>query len=97
MLYTVLVRSHPSNGYTASALAFPGQEVKAATREEALAQIRQAIEALLAEGEVVEVDVSVPRPLIASSYSDTFGMFQDDPTFDDFIKEVQKYRLTAHT
>jgi hypothetical protein len=92
MLYSVLVRSHPSNGYIASALAFPGREVKAPTREEAIAQIRQVIEDLLAEGEIIEVDVSTPQPVIAASYSDTFGMFQDDPTFDDFVKEVQQYR-----
>lgn len=32
------------------------------------------------------------RPIIATAYQDTFGMFRDDPTFADFLAEVEKYR-----
>jgi hypothetical protein len=32
------------------------------------------------------------RPVIAVPYQDTFGMFRDDPTFADFLAEVEKYR-----
>ncbi|MFZ2358445.1 MAG: hypothetical protein WA040_03805 [Anaerolineae bacterium] len=31
-------------------------------------------------------------PVIAAPYQETFGMFRDDPTFADFLAEVQKYR-----
>jgi hypothetical protein len=31
-------------------------------------------------------------PIIESSFRDTFGVFRDDPTFADFLAEVEKYR-----
>jgi hypothetical protein len=32
------------------------------------------------------------QPVITAPYQDTFGMFRDDPTFADFLAEVDKYR-----
>jgi hypothetical protein len=32
------------------------------------------------------------RPIIATPYQDTFGMFRHDPTFTDFLAEVDKCR-----
>ena len=32
------------------------------------------------------------RPVIVAPYQDTFGMFREDPTFADFLAEVDKYR-----
>jgi hypothetical protein len=32
------------------------------------------------------------HPVIAAPYQDTFGMFREDPTFADFLAEVDKYR-----
>lgn len=92
MTYRVMLREKSPNGYVATALAWPECVVEAPTREEALARIRVAIAELLAEAEIVEVDVPVPHAVIAAPYAETFGMFRDDPTFDDFVEEVQKYR-----
>jgi predicted RNase H-like HicB family nuclease len=90
MTYRILLRSQPNDGYIATALAWPNCEVTAPTREEALAQIRSAIVQMLAEGEIVEVDV--PEPVIPTPYQETFGMFRNDPTFPEFIAEVENYR-----
>ncbi len=32
------------------------------------------------------------QPVIAAPYQDTFGMFRDDPTFAEFMAEVERYR-----
>ena len=90
MTYRVLLSKQPTNGYIATALNWPDCQVTAPTREEALMQIQVAIADLLATGEVV--DLEIPTPAIPASYADTFGMFKDDPTFVEFVEEVNKYR-----
>lgn len=90
MNYQILLRKEPTNGYIAMVLGWPGQEVTAPTREEALAQIRAAIIAALATAEIV--DLELPVPVIPAAYAETFGMFRNDPTYSDFVEEVNRYR-----
>jgi len=92
MTYPVLIRSKPNDGYVATALTLSNIEVEAPTKEQALAQIRQVILDTLAQGEIVDVEVSKPKSIIASSYDELFGMFKDDPTFPEFVREVENYR-----
>lgn len=54
--------------------------------------MRAAIAGLMAEGEVVQLDVPEVRPIISAPYQDTFGMFRDDPTFVEFLAAVEEYR-----
>lgn len=92
MSYSVLLQNQSPKGYRATLLAWPGVEVEAHTRKDALDQMRAAIAKLLTEGEVIELEVSDTRPIIAAPYHETFGMFRDDPTFPEFLAEVEKYR-----
>lgn len=92
MSYPILLRSKPNNGYVATALTLSNIEVEAPTREQALTQIRQVISDTLAQGEIVDLEISGAKPIIASSYDEIFGMFKDDPTFPEFVDEVEKYR-----
>ena len=90
MTYRILLRKEPTNGYVATALNWPDCQVTAPTRAEALTQIQIAISQLLTSGEII--DLEIPTPVIAASYAETFGFFQDDPTFANFIEEVNQYR-----
>ena len=92
MTYRLLLRNRAANGYTATALAWPDCTVEAPTREEALARMQQAIRELLAESEVVELEVPDSEAQLPKSDNGTFGMFRDDPTFAEFLEEVQAYR-----
>lgn len=92
MTYPILIRSKPNNGFVATALTLSNIEVEAPTREQALAQIRQVISDTLAQGELVNLEIAEPKPIIASSYDDLFGMFKNDPTFPEFVEEVEAYR-----
>lgn len=92
MSYSVLLQDQSPKGYRATLLAWPGVEVEAHTRKDALDQMRVAIAKLLADGEVVELEVSHDQPIIPAPYQETFGMFRDDPTFSDFLAEVESYR-----
>ena len=92
MTYRILLRNDPSNGYVATALAWPECVVEAPTREEALAGIQEALRKLLDTSEIVEMEIPGPPLEDPMAQHGTFGMFRDDPTFDEFAKEVQAYR-----
>jgi predicted RNase H-like HicB family nuclease len=92
MTYNILVQNNRADGYTATVLAFPGYSVDAPTRDEALARIYETIRQLLTEGEVVAMEVPTPAPALATSPQETFGIFCADPTFADFLQEVDLYR-----
>lgn len=96
MSYPILLRSKPKDGYVATALTLANIEVEAPTREQALARIRQVISNTLAQGEIVDLEISESKPIIASSYDEIFGMFKDDPTFPEFLDEVEKYRKSRN-
>lgn len=90
MLYQILLQKEPANGYIGTALGWPNCQVTAPTRDEAVEQIRATIEDFLRAGEIVNLDI--PTSIIPASYSDTFGTFRDDPTFAEFVAEVNRYR-----
>ena len=90
MTYRVLLRKEPANGYVAIALDWPGCQVTAPTRADALEQIQSAISDILSEGEIV--DLVIPEVVATHSYPNTFGAFRDDQTFTDFVSEVEQYR-----
>lgn len=92
MNYKILVRSQPSGKYIATALTLPGIMTEATSRADALEQMRYRIFDLLTKGEIVELDVAEPKSVNAALYQETFGMFQNDPTFSQFIEEMEKYR-----
>ncbi len=92
MTYSVLIRKHPKGGYVATALGWPEFAAKAPTRTEALDRIREIIAHLVAQGELVEVEIPLPQPVIPASYTETFGMFRNDPSFKKFVAATRTYR-----
>lgn len=96
MTYSVLLRNNPTQGYIATALAWPDCVVEAPTREEAIAGIRLAILELLNTSEIVEVELPHENSEATTAQHAGFGMFQDDPTFDEFVDEMQTYRQSRN-
>jgi predicted RNase H-like HicB family nuclease len=92
LTYDVLIHNKPADGYIATALSLPGCSFEAPTREEVVEGIRRMITQFLTNSEIIQVEVALPQPMIAAPYMETFGMFRDDPTFPEFIKETRKYR-----
>lgn len=91
MTYQILVKRQSPKKYEATLLSWPGLRAEAATKEEALTQIRAAIVDWLIGGEIVEMDIPGTEPVLASGYAETFGMFKDDPTLAEFTAEVNRY------
>ena len=89
MQISVLVEPLKGNRYRAKGAEPFGFSADGATREEAIANVRQLCEARLSEGaEVVSVEVgSGPHPWLPFA-----GMFKDDPDFQDVIEIVAENR-----
>ena len=93
MQYQILVQSQDQNGYLASVLGMPECVGEASTKDEAVAKAKAALLEKLAQVEIVTVEMEAPpyqrqsNPLLKHA-----GRFKDDPTFDDFLAEVERYR-----
>ena len=93
MQYQVLVQCHPDKGYVASVLGIPDCVAEGRTKEEAIANAKAALAERLTQSEVVTVEVEVPGiERSGNPWLNNFGRFKDDPTFDDFLAEMEAYR-----
>jgi predicted RNase H-like HicB family nuclease len=90
MQYQVLVQSDPEKGYVSAVLGIPDCVAEGRTKEEAVANAKTALAERLAQGEVVTIEVETPQA--AHPWLKYFGMWKDDPTFDDFLAEIEAYR-----
>ena len=63
------------------------------TREEAIAKAKAALVDRLAHGEIVTIDVESNEAVSAANvWREEAGRFHDDPTFDEFVSEIQSER-----
>ena len=89
MTYEVLIRQ--TNGYfTATVLGLPDCTVEAPTRSEAIQKAEEAVSSLVAEGEIVRLEI--PRGSRRASSTSFVGMWADDETFDEFVDAMAAYR-----
>jgi hypothetical protein len=85
MTFPILVQQQ-AGGFHASVLGSPAMAAAGATKEEALAALRVNIDQRFAKGELVLLDV--PHRAV----TDFAGLFKDDPTLDDMVKEIYRER-----
>jgi len=86
----ILVRPCEDGSFTARAVTIPEIQATATTEAEAIVLVRQQLTAWLATAKIVKVEVAVvgePNPWLA-----TFGHAADDPDFEDYLAEIQRYR-----
>lgn len=94
MQYQVLVRSQSGDLFTASILGIADCVAEGRTREEAIAGAKRALATRLARGEIVTIELDT-RQVTGDVWKDQAGRFRDDPTFDDFLAEMQRERRRA--
>ncbi|HEX8999646.1 MAG TPA: type II toxin-antitoxin system HicB family antitoxin [Blastocatellia bacterium] len=90
MQYQVFVQSQANNGFIAAVLGMPALLAEGQTKEEAVANAKTALQTRLAQGEIVTIEVATleeENPLLKYA-----GVFKDDPTFDEFLAEIEAYR-----
>ena len=88
MQIPVLVERVKGDGYRARSSEPLPLKVKGATREEALAKLREKILVRLG-GDTEVVGLEFPEPHPWKKYA---GMFKDDPLFDDWQRAIAEYR-----
>ena len=90
MTVEVLVRREPKGRYRATVLGWPECTASAPSREEAIERTRQSLVDLLAESEIIQLDIET-RPA-SSALAQFVGMWADDETFDQFAAAMEANR-----
>jgi len=97
--YQVLVRSQSSDLFTAAVLGMADCVAEGRTREEAIANAKRVLAERLARGEIViieledaDVENGTSRQATDDVWREQAGRFRDDPTFDEFLAEMQRER-----
>jgi hypothetical protein len=87
-----LIRRSP-NCYVARALQFPDVEVEAASREAALAQVRDALTARRQAGnEIIQITIENDNEAFQTSWPRHAGTFSDDDIYRLMLAEVERPR-----
>jgi len=93
MEYQVLLFKDHDGEYTATVPALSGCTSQGKTEEEAIANIRKTITELLKKAKIVMIDVPEPEiPLKRNPWLETFGIFEDDPNFDEMMRRIYQKR-----
>jgi hypothetical protein len=91
MDYPVIVRAGDADGYVAQPIGLPELRVTAASEDEAVAAVRQALERWLASAKLVHVSVAMGQT--GNPWLDAFGRSASDPDFDEYLEELRRARL----
>lgn len=93
MQYQVFVQSYDEQHFVTSILGMPNLTVEGATEEEAISNVKSALEAQLAKGKFISIEVnSETESNEAIPQMKYAGIFENDPTFDDFMEKLALIR-----
>lgn len=93
MQYQILIHNKSSENFTASVIGIANLIRDGKTEEEAIYNIKLALEELLNTGKLVNIKVNKN----VESYSEKnnyqyVGIFENDPSFDDFMDKLTSIR-----
>lgn len=88
--YQVLVEKAPDGLFSATVIGVPDCIAEGATKEEALENASARLKERLTKGELFTIEG--PPALAANPWLEIHGSLRDDPTFDDFVSESDRYR-----
>src|ERR1700722_18052637 len=83
----VRIREEPDGQFTAALLGAPDIQATAATREAATEQVHNLLQYQVNLGSIAAIEIPRRHPLM-----DRAGSMKDDPTFDDFLEEIRRFR-----
>jgi len=71
---------------------WPDAVAHGATEQEALHGVRALIHSLLAQTQLVQVEIDEPQEQTGNPWLDKAGVFAADPTWDSFREAMSNYR-----
>lgn len=92
MQYQIFVQSYANNGFVAAVIGMPDCLAEGQTKEEAVANAKAALQSRLSQGEIVTIDVEPQAAQENNPLLKHFGRFKDDPTFDEYLADIEAYR-----
>ena len=92
MQYQVLVQNMPDGLFSAFVIGIPDTVVEGATLEEVLNRAKTLLKERLAVARLFTIEVEEPPAGVGNPWLETHGVLRDDPTFDDWVEEIAKYR-----
>jgi predicted RNase H-like HicB family nuclease len=95
MQYQVFVQNPADRTFLASVVGLPNLTANGITEKEAITKLKGILDAQFKNGKMVTINVDLPNEeliQISDPWIDNIGIFQDDPTFDEFLSEVNAYR-----
>jgi len=95
MRYQVFVRSQDEHHFIASVVGVPNLTVEGTTEAEAIYNAKSALEAQLARGKFVSIEVNSEVETNAPQIKYA-GILALDPTFDDFMDKLALIRQESN-
>jgi hypothetical protein len=97
--YSVLIEKQ-KDGYQATIWGMPDYKAMAPTREQALKNIHELVNARLQNIEIVAEEIELPlsqQPNSQHSWMKFSGMFKDDTMFNQVLEHIEEYRRELDT
>jgi hypothetical protein len=95
MQYQVFIQNPADRLFTASVVGLSNVQSNGTTEEEAIASLKGLLMDQFKSGKVVTIDVDV-HPDDRSSGQFPAGVFENDPTFDDWMVKMAEIRESAN-
>jgi len=93
MQYQVLVENRAYGLFLATVVGVPDCVAEGTTQEEALTNAKAVLKERLARGELFIIELEgTSVQSAANPWLEVHGSLRDDPTFDDFMAEIARYR-----
>ncbi len=97
MQYQIFVQSQSQQSFVASVVGMANLITEGKTEEEAIAKAKSALEAQLARGNFVNVEVNSEIESAPSLPQRKYaGIFAEDSSFDDFMAKLTRIRQEAN-
>ena len=84
----VRVRQEPDGSFTAQVLGAADLQATAATREEAVEQLRARLQEPVNMDELLAIELPQQDPVMHGSA----GHLKDDPYFEEYLEDIRKFR-----
>jgi hypothetical protein len=83
----VRIRQEPDGSFTAQLLGAADFQATAATREEAVEQLRARLQEPVNMDELLAIELPQQNPLVRRA-----GYLKDDPDFEEYREEIRRFR-----
>lgn len=97
MQYQIFIQNQSEEKFLASVIGMPNLTVEGKTEEEVIFKVKSALEAQLATGKFVTIEVNLEKQseqnIPQMKYA---GIFANDTTFDDFMEKLAVIRKESN-